>query len=112
MLVVRRVVDAGRQQHDGRIVDALRRQPPEVVEQLVTVAVHGPHVISLEKLGEDALQHLPVAQEVGDTGRSAQVVFQDAVPAIPVAHQVDACNLAVQTPGNGQPDQLAQETRR
>src|SRR5258706_1687811 len=95
VLVVRGVVDAGSEQHHGRILDAGRRQPAQVPQQLVHVALDRAHGVAGEQVREHALHHVAVGQHVRDPGRRAEVVLEDEEIALAVAHQVDARDVRV-----------------
>ena len=64
VLVVGGVVDARRQQHDGRVVDPLRSQPAQVAQQLVHVTLDRPDGIACEEVRQNALHDVAVGQNV------------------------------------------------
>src|SRR5437660_987535 len=109
MLVVRRVVDARRQEHHGRVVDARGRQPSQVAQELVDVTLHRPHGITREQVRQDALHHVAVGLDVGGSRGRAQVVLEDEEIAPAVPHQVDAGDVAVD-PVRDEPVQLLVES--
>ena len=81
------------------------------VEQGGRVVVGGAHVVLLEDLREDALEHLAVLQHVADARRRAAVVLQDEVAAVGVADQVGAADVDVDVARHRRAHELAAEER-
>jgi len=65
VLVVGGVVDARRQQHHRRVVDALRREPTKVTQQLVNVALDRPYRVAGEEVRQNALHDVAVGLDIG-----------------------------------------------
>ena len=89
VLEVGRVVDAGGQHDDGRIVDPGRRGGTERFEQALRVVRHATDAMTGEQLGEDVRHRPPVFDDVGDPRRRAEVVLEHAEATGVVAHEVD-----------------------
>jgi len=93
VLEVRGVVDPGRQDDDRRVVDAAGSRGTERAEELRGVVADGLHAHADEELRE-RLRHDPaVRDDVGDAGRDADVVLEDAPRALLVPDEVDARDL-------------------
>ena len=117
VLEVGRVVDAGRQHHDGRPAAragdaAARREPDEVVEHAARVEVDRAHAERSEPVGERARHDLPVREHVGDAARRAQVVLEHHPAAVVAADQVAADDVQVLVVGHVDADDLAAEVAR
>ena len=102
VLVVRGVVETGRQEHDRRVVDAWRREPAQVAQELVHVALDRPHGVAGEQVRKDALHDVAVGQHIRGAGGRPQVVLEDEELALAVPYQVDAGDVAVDAVGDGQ----------
>ncbi len=92
VLVVRGVVDAGREQHDGRVVDAVGRDAGQGLAQSLRVFQDRADAHGREQLGEHLRHGATVREHVADPGGHAYVVLQHAVDTVLVAHQVDAAD--------------------
>ena len=90
MLEVRRVVDAGAEQHDGGVADAGRGGGAQRVEQRGDEPGDGLDVLLEEQPGEHPRQRLPVLDDVGDARRHPQVVLEDAHHPVGATDEVDA----------------------
>ena len=109
VLEVRGVVDAGREQHDGR-----RRALPggataQRREQLLRVVVDPEHAVALEQRRERPLHRLAVLEHVARARGRAQVVLEHEELAVLVAHDVDARDVRVDAAGRVDADHLAPE---
>ena len=100
MLEIGRVVHAGRQHDDGRVVDALRRDRAQVVEQHVGIVLDRGHPVAHEQLGKQPHHHLAVFQHVGDAGRHAQIVLEHVKLARAGPHDVDPGDVRINAGGN------------
>ena len=78
MLVIGRVVDAGGEQHHGRIAGGrIRRQRFQRGEQFIGIILDRRDAMPREQIREQPHHDLAVLQHVGDPGRRAGVVFED-----------------------------------
>ena len=71
------VVDAGREQHDGRLLREPRRAVAQHAEQILRVALDRPDVVVREDLRPHAFEHAPVLDHVRHARGRAQVVLED-----------------------------------
>ncbi|MGY4287658.1 hypothetical protein ACVWXO_006878 [Bradyrhizobium sp. LM2.7] len=77
VLVIGRVVHAGREQGDRRLArGALRRHRAQGREQLVRIALHRRHSVAGEQVRKQPHHDLAVFQHVGHAGRRACVVLE------------------------------------
>ena len=91
VLVVGRVVDAGREQHDGRLGGrSHRRDGPQRREQFVRIVLDRRDAVAREQVGEEPQHDLAVLQHVGDAGGRARIVLQHVEGVGVHAHDVDA----------------------
>src|SRR6266478_1336390 len=67
-------------------------------QQTAGIFVHWADSRSLENLGKGSFHYAPIFQDVGNSGRTSEVIFQDVKLPVPVADQVG--------PGNVTPDPL------
>ncbi len=96
MLEIGAIIDAGRQQHDGRrLARPGRRDVLQYAQQVLRVVVHRPHPDAAEKLRECPLHGHAVLQQVRYARRAAAVVLQHEISALAVAHHVAAANVDV-----------------
>ena len=93
VLEVGRVVDAGGEDDDDRILGAFRGGGAQRGEQPGRVFVHRGHPLLGEQAGERARHGQPVLDHVADPGRDPDVVLQDPQLPVLVADQVDARDL-------------------
>ena len=107
MLEVGRVVHAGREHDDHRLLRRRRRDRAQHVEQVLRIALDGPHVVVLEDLRPDALEHAPVLQHVRHARRRAQVVLEHEQLAARVAHEIAAHHVRVHAERHVHAAQLA-----
>jgi hypothetical protein len=78
VLEIRGVVDARRQQHDARIVDARGGRRPQRLEKALRIVGDAADPMAGEQLGEDMRHRAPVLDDVRDARRRAQVVLENA----------------------------------
>ncbi len=97
MLEVRGVVDAGRQHHHIRVVDADGSRRPERSQQLVTVVADRPDATGREDLWQRLRNHPTVRDDVAHAGWHAHIVFEHPPLAELVADQIDARNVDAHT---------------
>ena len=96
MLVIGRVVDAGRQQHDSRIAGGgFRRERLQRGEQFVRIVLDRRHAMAREQLREQPHHDLAVLQHVGDARRRAGVVLENIKRVGIDADHVDAGDVHV-----------------
>ena len=96
VLVIGGVVDAGREQHDGRIGARRRgRDRFERRQQLVGIVLDRRHAMAGEQLRKQPQHDLPVLQHVGDAGGRAGIVLQHVEGLGIDAHDVDAGDVDV-----------------
>ena len=76
------------------------------------VGLDGTHPIPGEHLRHHTLQDLAVGKHVADARWGPQVVLEDVKIALAVADEVDARNVRVDAPREGDADQVAAETLR
>ncbi len=107
MLVVGRVVDSRRQDHDRRVVAAGGRDRAQDREQVVGIVLDRAHVVLVEQEWEDLLHDLAILEHVADAGGRASVVLEHQEPAVRVADQVDAGDVDVDVVRDVQPDAVA-----
>ena len=112
MLEVGRVVDAGGQHDDGRIVDAGRRGRTERFEQALRVVRNSTDAMTGEQLGEDVRHRPPVLDDVGDPRRGAEVVLEHAETTGVVAYEVDPGDVDPDTARGIEAGDAAVEVRR
>ena len=104
---ISRVVDARRQQHDGRLGDALRRQRPQSCQQRLAVMLDRLDAALPEQIRENTFHHLAADQHVADAARNAQIIFQHHKFAGRHADQVGAGDGDVGILADDQPAHLA-----
>ena len=109
MLVVGRVVDAGREQDHRRIRTAVGRQRAQRREQRLAVLLDRPHAALPEQRREDLLHHLAAREHVGHAARHAQVVFEHHEPAVRQAHEIGPHHVDVDVARHAHADHLAPE---
>jgi hypothetical protein len=112
MLEVGAIINAGREQHDGRCPAVAGRDVLQDGEEVLRVVIDRPHADAAEKIGEGALHRHPVFQQVGDAGGAAAIVFQDVVGALAVADQVAAADVDVDILRHRKADHLGPEMFR
>ncbi len=113
VLEVGGVVRAGREEDDARLAPRRsRRHGAERLEQLAWILVDRAHAVAVEERGEDALERLAALEHVAHPRRGAEVVLQHEVPAIAVAHEVDAADVGVDIAGDVEADHLPPEVAR
>ena len=79
------VVDAGREQHDRRLVriETVRRgDVAQEIEQLLAVVTDRAHFVPGEELAENALHHFAVFQHVAHSRGAAAVVLEHEIVAV------------------------------
>jgi len=90
VLVVRAVVDAGREDHDHRFVHPARRRGRQRREKPAWVVDHGAHAHTREELREGLRHRAAVGDHVGDAAGHAHVVLEHAPASGRVSDHVDA----------------------
>ncbi len=96
VLVIGRVVDAGREQHHGRVGGrGARRDRLQGRQQLVRVVLHRRDAVAGEQLREQPHHDLAVLQHVGDAGGRARIVLEDVEGLGVDPHDVDAGDVDV-----------------
>ena len=96
MLVIGRVVDAGREQHDGRLGGGgVRRDRLQRREQLVGIILDRRDAVAREQLRKQPQHDLAVLQHVGDAGGRARIVFEHVEGLGIDPHDVDAGDVHV-----------------
>ena len=96
MLVIGRVVDAGREQHHGRIgVGGGRGDRFQGRQQLVRIVLDRRHAVAGEQLREQPQHDLPVLQHVGDAGGRAGIVLEHVEGLGIDADDVDAADMDI-----------------
>ena len=93
VLEIGTVVDAGGEHPDGRLLQVIRGQVFEHLQQLVGVIVHGPDLRCLEHLGESAFEDLAIFKDVGDAGGATEIVLEHIEATVPVANQIGAGDM-------------------
>jgi hypothetical protein len=89
------IVDAGGEQHDLRIFDALGRDLGQRLAQPAPIIIHRHQGHAGEQVGEGAAHEMPVLDDIGDAGRGPGIVLQDAEFAMLVADDVDAADMDI-----------------
>ena len=77
VLEIGRVVDAGGQQHNRRVVAPLRSQRPQRAQKQLGVMFDRLHAVIAEELGKGPLHHPAAGQHVGDAAGYPEIVFQN-----------------------------------
>ena len=96
VLVIGGVVDAGREQHDGRIARGRRRRDRfQRREQLVRIVLDRRDAVAREQFREQPHHDLAVLQHVGDAGGRARIVLEHVERLGVDAHDVDAGDVRV-----------------
>ena len=96
MLVIGRVVHAGREQHDARIGARGRgRDRVQGRQQLVGIVLHRGDAVAGEQFRKQPQHDLPVLQHVGDAGGRAGIVLEHVEGLGIDAHDVDAADMHV-----------------
>ncbi len=112
VLVIGRVVDAGREQRDRRIGGSgLGRHRFQGGEQFVRVVLDRRHAMAREQLREQPHHDLAVLQHVGDAGRCARIVLQNIEGVGVDPHDIDAGDMNVDVVGNAKPVHFRTEDR-
>ena len=111
VLEVGRVVKARRQQGDARRMDPGVHQRLQRVEQAAAIVVDRPDAGPLEDLRKRLLHQLAVLQHVRHARGAAQVVFEHVEPAVAVADQVGAGDVAPDALGRIEADALPAKGR-
>ncbi len=107
MLVIGRVVHAGRQDHDGGVDATGGGDRAQDSEEVVGVVLDGPHDVVIEQEREDLLHHLAILEHVAHAGGRAAVVLEHQITAVSVADQVDSGDVDVDIAGNLQADAIS-----
>jgi hypothetical protein len=88
VLVVGRVENARRQQHDLGIGAVLRGDFAQMREQRSRVVIDRTDMIALEQLWVDLLDDLPIREHVRDAAWDAQVVLENQEATIRTANEI------------------------
>ena len=96
MLEERRIVDAGREEHDCRFVsDAGRRDAFQRPAQHCGIVLDRRHAMVLEQVGKQIHHRFPVFEHVGHAGRGAAIVLEDVELGLAHPHDVDADDVGI-----------------
>ena len=106
VLEVGGIVDAGRQQHDTRIVDAGRRHLAQLAQQALAVVGDRANFEPLHQIGKGALHQMAVLDDIGNAGRAAAVVLEHQEFAFAIAHDVGAVDVDIGAAREIQSDHL------
>ena len=113
VLEVGRVVDARREEHDGRTALAARGrargEAAQVLDQLAGVMVDRADAQLREPVGEDARHRRAVGEDVRDAAGGTEIVLQHEVAPLRVAHEVAADDVDVLVVRHVDPHDLAPE---
>ncbi len=90
MLEVGRVGDPRGEHHDGRVSGARRGNRPQGAQQHRAVVIDRTHQVLRERHRQHPRHRHPILEDVGDSRRHPEVVFQDSVGALSVSDDVDA----------------------
>ena len=97
MLVIGGIVDAGRQQHDGRLARRRRRRDRfQRRQQFVGIILDRRDAVAREQFRKQPQHDLAVLQHVGDAGRRARIVLQHVEGLGVDAHDVDAGDMDIE----------------
>jgi hypothetical protein len=107
VLEIGAVVSPWRQQDDGGIRHARRRDVLQHFQQFLRVIIDRPHADLLEHVGKAAFHGPPVLQHVTDPAGTAPVVLQHPVGPVVAADQVGAANVNVDVFGHVEIDEFA-----
>ena len=112
MLEVGAVVDAGRQQRDGRIgVEVARCDAFERFQKRVGIVLDGPDAIAAEEIREKMHHRFAVLEHVGDAGGRARVVLEHHEVVLAGADEIDADDMTVDAARRVDADHLGQKRR-
>ena len=81
------VVNSRRQQSDRRRRDSRRRDVLQRLKQMARIVADRTHVAVIEDLRKRALHDFAVLQNVGDAGRTSQVVFKNVILAVAMSER-------------------------
>ncbi len=95
MLEIGRVIDAGAEQHDLRVVHPLRRDFRHRFQQTQPVIVHRTQAHPRHQVGEGARHQVSVLHHIGHARGRAGIVLQHQEPAFAVADDVGAANMHI-----------------
>ena len=112
VLVVRRVVDARRQQHDRRIARPSGASDRSVESSAWPYCSIGRTPYLRNSDGKICFITLPAREHVGHAARHAQVVFEHGEPAVGEAHQVGTHHVYVDVARHLDAAHLAAEVMR
>ena len=82
-------------QYDGRVIDADRRGIAQGLQQQIRIVIDRPHALRGKQFREQAHHHPAVLEQVGHTGRRAQIVFEHVVFAVRILDQIDTGDMGV-----------------
>ena len=92
---IRAVVSARREQHHGRVGHACGRDVFETFQKLLRVMIHRLHADAFKHSRKRALHRAAIFQNVTHAGRTTAIVFEHEITAVPVADQIRAANVDV-----------------
>src|SRR5205823_7821240 len=95
MLVIGGVVDARREEHNGRIRFPRRREVTQNVEELLAVIFHRPDTVLSEQIWKDPAHDLAILDDIGNAGWAARIVLQHEKITVAIADQIGAANVDV-----------------
>ncbi len=95
MLEIGGIVDAGREQHDLRVVEATRRDVRHGGAQAAAVIIDRAQADAGHEVGEGAQHQMAVLDDIGDARRRAGIVLEHAEIAEFVADDVDAADMHI-----------------
>jgi hypothetical protein len=95
VLIIGRIVDARRQDHDLRIGAMIAGHALEGRQQQVGIPLYGPHAGFAERAGEGAAGCVAVGQHVGDARRHPKVVFEYEERPVFAADKVAAADIHI-----------------
>ena len=96
MLVIGGIVDAGRQQHDGRLARRRRRRDRfQRRQEFVGIILDRRNAVAREQFRKQPQHDLAVLQHVGDAGRRARIVLEHVEGLGVDPHDVDAGDMDV-----------------
>ena len=112
VLVVRRVVHAGRQHHDRRVIDAVGSCGAQGLQETARIVDDGSHSQTREQLGQGLRHHSAIREHVAHPARNPHVVFEHAPGPAFVADHVDPRHVDAHAVGADDPRRLPVEVRR
>ena len=110
MLVIRRIVDAGRQHRQrGLVGRAVRGAGAQRPRETPRIAGHGLHGNAREQFGKHRHHRFAIFQHVRNARRRARVVFQHHEIVRTGTHDIDAHHMGIDAAGRSEAHHLRQE---